>query len=237
MKNIKPLKWLDFIWLFGLPIILNYIACKISIPYLEENTQMPIEIIYFISVGVIVLLPMFIWAIYLTGREIGSYKLQNLLDRMRIKKLSKKDWIWTIATFIIVCLASFLIAKIIMPKLGFDATPFFFKNMPLDKAHFWILYVWPIFFFFNVFGEELLWRGYIQPRQELLNKNWTWLIHGILWSFWHFPMGFDLIFAAIPILFLLPAVVQIRQNTSISIIVHAVLGAFGFIAIALGGVH
>ena len=198
---------------------------------------MPIEIIYFISVGGIVLLPMFIWAIYLTGREIGSCKLQDLLDRMRIKKLSKKDWIWTITTFIIVCLASFLIAKIIMPKLGFDATPFFFKNMPLDKAHFWILYVWPLFFFFNVFGEELLWRGYIQPRQELLNKKWTWLFHGILWSFWHFPMGFDLIFAAIPILFLLPAVVQIRQNTSISIIVHAVLGAFGFIAIALGGIH
>lgn len=237
MKKIKALKWIDFLWLFGLPTILNYIACKISIPYLEANTHMPIEIIYFISVGGIVLLPMFIWSIYLTGKEIGSYKLIDLLTRMRIKKLCKKDWLWTVSTFVIVCLASLLIAKIIMPQLGFDATPFFFKNMPLDKGHFWIMYVWPLFFFFNVFGEELLWRGYIQPRQELLNKNWTWLIHGIFWSLWHFPMGFDLVFAAIPILFLLPAVVQIRQNTSIAIIVHLVLGAFGFIAIALGGVQ
>ena len=124
-----------------------------------------------------------------------------------------------------------------MPKLGFDATPFFFQNMPLSKSNFWILYVWPLFFFFNIFGEEFLWRGYIQPRQELLNKKYTWLVHGILWAFWHLPMGLDLIFSALPILFILPAIVQIRKNTTVSIIIHFVFGAFGFLALALGFVH
>jgi membrane protease YdiL (CAAX protease family) len=87
--------------------------------------------------------------------------------------------------------------------------------MPLNDKYFWIIYVWPVFFFFNIFGEEFLWRGYIQPRQELLNKKFTWLVHGLLWARWHLPMGLDLIFSALPIFFILPAIVQIRKNTSV----------------------
>ena len=237
MNNLKQLKWSDYILLYGLPTLLNYIACQLAIPYLEENSSLPIEIIYFISVGGIALVPMFFGAIYLLKKEINSKKWSDLLRRMRIHKLSKKDRAWTFSTFIFLCITSFLIAKVLMPALGIDATPFFFKNMPLDSSHMWILYVWPIFFFFNIFGEEFLWRGYIQPRQELQLKKWTWLIHGIFWAAWHLPMGLDLIFASLPIFFILPAVVQHRQNTTIAIVVHAVFGAFGFIAIAFGGIH
>jgi len=93
------------------------------------------------------------------------------------------------------------------------------------------------FFFFNIFGEEFLWRGYIQPRQEVLNKKWTWLVHGSFWAVWHLPMGLDLIYSAIPIFFILPAVVQVRKNTAVAIVVHFVFGAFGFLGLALGLVH
>ncbi len=237
MQPIKSLKWADFLWLFGIPTLLNYIACKIAIPFMEMHSQQPIEIIYFTCVGGIVLIPMFLGAIYLTGKEIGSYKLPTILDRMRIKKLSRKDWLWTIIAFVLLSLSSFLIAKILMPKMGFDATPFFFKNMPLNKEHMWILYAWPLFFFFNIFGEEFLWRGYIQPRQELLTKNWTWFFHGIFWSVWHIPMGIDLVLAGLPTFFILPAIVQVRKNTSIAILIHLIFGGFGFLALALGAVH
>ncbi len=237
MNELKPLKWNDYILLYGIPTLLNYVACQLAIPHLEENSSLPIEIIYFISVGGIALVPMFFGALYLTKKEINSKKWSDLLRRMKVHKLSKRDWVWTISTFILLCIASFLIAKVLMPALGFDAIPFFFKNMPLDSGRMWILYVWPIFFFFNIFGEEFLWRGYIQPRQELQLKKWTWLIHGILWATWHLPMGLDLIFASLPIFFILPAVVQHRQNTTIAIVVHAIFGAFGFIAIAFGGIH
>lgn len=50
-------------------------------------------------------------------------------------------------------------------------------------------------------------------------------------------MGLDLIFSAIPIFFILPAVVQMRRNTTIAIVVHSVFGAFGFLALAVGAVH
>ncbi len=168
MQNLKPLTWLELIKLFGIPAILNFIACQIVIPNLDKLKIFPIEITYFLSVGLIVLAPMFFCAIYLSGKETNSFKLKDLFDRMRIKKLSGVDWIWTIISFVALSLASFLIAKIVMPKLGFDATPFFFQNMPLSNSMMWILYVWPLFFFFNIFGEEFLWRGYIQPQAGII---------------------------------------------------------------------
>ena len=237
MKELKPLKWNDYYSLYGIPILLNFIACQLAIPYLEKNSSLPIEIIYFICVGGIALAPMFFGAIYLTRNEISSSNTSDLLKRMRVQRLSGNDWVWTFCTFILLCITSFFIAKVLMPQMGLDATPFFFKNMPLDSGHMWILYVWPIFFFFNIFGEEFLWRGYIQPRQELQLKKWTWFFHGLFWAAWHLPMGLDLILASLPIFFILPAVVQLRQNTTIAIVVHAVFGAFGLIAIAFGGVH
>ena len=53
-------------------------------------------------------------------------------------------------------------------------------------------------------------------------------------AIWHLPMGLNLILSALPIFFILPAIVQIRKNTTISIIIHFVFGAFGFLALAFG---
>ncbi len=237
MKQIKPLTWPQLLLLFGIPSLLNEIACAVAIPMLYNNTILPIEICYFLSVGLLVLVPMFFGALWLSGKDTGSYKLSMLLERMRIKKLSQADTWWTIGGFIFLSFTSFLIAKIILPMINIDAAPFFFKNMPLKDGYMYILYVWPLFFFFNIFGEELLWRGYILPRQELMNGRWTWLVHGLFWAGFHIPMGFDLMLSALPIFFILPAIVQVRKNTTISIIIHFVFGAFGFLALALGAVQ
>lgn len=237
MKQLKPLTWRNYLLQCGVTTLLNYVACRLAIPYFELNSSLPIEIIYFISVGGIALAPMFFGALYLTKTEINAQNWAEILERMRVKRLSKSDWVWTISAFVLLCVASFLIAKVIMPEMGLTATPFFFKNMPLDGHHMWILYVWPVFFFFNIFGEEFFWRGYIQPRQELLHKKWTWFFHGIFWAIWHLPMGLDLVFASLPIFFILPAIVQLRANTSIAIVVHAVFGAFGFWALAFAALH
>lgn len=235
--NLKPLRPIDLAWLFGAPMALNALACKVAIPLVDAWNIFPIEVTYFACVGVLVLIPMFFWALHLTAREIASSRMRDILARMRVHRIGGRDWLWTVGTFVALCLASFYTAKILMPRLGLDATPFFFRNMPLTPEHQWILGVWPAFLFFNIFGEEFLWRGYIQPRQELLTGRWTWLVHGLLWASWHVPMGLDLILASLPIFFILPAVVQVRGNTSIAIVVHAVFGAFGFLALALGVVH
>jgi hypothetical protein len=237
MKQLKPLTWFDYLWVCGIPALLSYIACQIAIPYLKGNNNLPIEIVCFLCVGGIALAPMFFMAIYFARKETRSATMKQVLARMRIKRLSGKDWLLTIITFVLLCASSFLIARVLMPKAGRDVTPFFFQNMPLQREPMYILYVWPAIFFFNILGEGFIWRGCMQPRQELQLGMFSWLVHGVLWAVWHLPMVLDVIFAASPIFLILPAVVQFRQNTSIAIVVHAIFGAFGFLAIALGGLY
>jgi membrane protease YdiL (CAAX protease family) len=45
----------------------------------------------------------------------------------------------------------------------------------------------------NVLGEELWWRGYILPRQELSLGKWTWVIHGLFWTVFHSFFYWELI--------------------------------------------
>jgi membrane protease YdiL (CAAX protease family) len=37
----------------------------------------------------------------------------------------------------------------------------------------------------NIGGEELWWRGYVLPRQELAFGRSGWVVHGIFWSIFH----------------------------------------------------
>jgi membrane protease YdiL (CAAX protease family) len=40
----------------------------------------------------------------------------------------------------------------------------------------------------NIGGEELWWRGYVLPRQELAFGRAAWVVHGIGWSAFHLFM-------------------------------------------------
>ena len=91
MNKIKSLNWSDLIILFAVPTLLNLIACKIAIPLLDTQRLFPVEVNYFISVGILVLAPMFFAALYMSAREIKSFQLKDIFSRMRIRSLSLKD--------------------------------------------------------------------------------------------------------------------------------------------------
>ena len=74
MNEQKRLKWSDYLFLYGIPTLLNYVACKLAIPYLEANSYLPVEIIFFISVGGIAMASMFFGSIYLSKKESNSDK-------------------------------------------------------------------------------------------------------------------------------------------------------------------
>jgi membrane protease YdiL (CAAX protease family) len=52
----------------------------------------------------------------------------------------------------------------------------------------------PFFFFFNIVGEELWWRGFILPRQEPVFGRRTWVLQGVLHGFFHFSFGPGVLF-------------------------------------------
>lgn len=222
--------------LVAVPTALNALACLVLIPYSEQAWGLPIEAAYFSSVGACALVPMFFAALLLARREVGG-TWRALSRRLGLRALSAADIVWTVAGFIVLCSTSWLISDVVLPLFGLDARPFFFRNMPLGPDNRWLLLAWLPFFFFNIMGEELYWRGYVLPRQRAQTGRFTWLVHGLAWATWHLPMGIDLVLAALPIFFVLPAIVQLRHNTTIAIVIHTVFGAFGFLILALGMVR
>ena len=60
-----------------------------------------------------------------------------------------------------------------------------FMGIPLHGAWWVLAYYAAVILVCNIGGEELWWRGYVLPRQELAFGRAAWVIHGILWSAFH----------------------------------------------------
>jgi membrane protease YdiL (CAAX protease family) len=93
-----------------------------------------------------------------------------------------------------------------------------------------IAIVYLVLFFFNVTGEELWWRGYILPRQELAFGRKTWLIHGVLWACFHVFKWWDIL-PLLPMCLLTSYCAQRTRSTWGGLIGHALSNGISMIAI------
>ena len=90
-----------------------------------------------------------------------------------------------------------------------------------------------IVLFFNIVGEEIWWRCYILPRQELTHGKITWLIHGILWACFHMFKWWAVPFMLITCQ-IIPFVAQKTKNTYPGMINHLIINGAGVILAELG---
>jgi membrane protease YdiL (CAAX protease family) len=77
----------------------------------------------------------------------------------------------------------------------------------------------------NIVGEELWWRGYILPRQQLRFADRTWLIHGLFWAGFHLFAWWNAV-ALVPMCLLIAYASQRLRNNWPALIAHAVLNAY-----------
>jgi membrane protease YdiL (CAAX protease family) len=66
--------------------------------------------------------------------------------------------------------------------------PHDFMGLPLQGAWWIPAYYAVVMLVCNIGGEELWWRGYVLPRQELAFGRTAWIVHGISWSIFHLFM-------------------------------------------------
>jgi len=66
--------------------------------------------------------------------------------------------------------------------------PHDFMDIPLRGAWWVLVYYAGVMLVCNIGGEELWWRGYVLPRQELAFGKAAWVVHGICWSAFHLFM-------------------------------------------------
>ncbi len=63
-----------------------------------------------------------------------------------------------------------------------------FMGIPLHGTWWLLIYYAVLILVCNIGGEELWWRGYVLPRQELAFGRIAWVVHGIAWSLFHLFM-------------------------------------------------
>ncbi|MFP4369911.1 MAG: CPBP family intramembrane glutamic endopeptidase [Bacteroidota bacterium] len=236
MENgLKKIGFLYSMAIYAGAALLLYIQTHFTIPYLSKTTGIETVIFWFIIGGLGVFLPLIITA-YLILRSEGLKPGINLCkERLRFRKLSRKDILIIIAGFILAAALSGVSVEILNALIGeFDHTPSFMKFEPLGPGRYWILFVWIPYWILNIMGEELLWRGVMLPRQEAVFGKYAWLLHGIGWGIFHLAFGWQMIVTLLPLLFILPYITQKIKNSWAGVIMHAGFNGPAFIAISLG---
>lgn len=242
-NKIKPMGiGLSLIY-FGIPSLLLIIATHLGIPFLKETFGMQ-QIYGWFLMGGLVMGGMFFSVFYFVKREEIELNWNNIKERLRLPGFSKKDFQWAAAGFLA---TGFLSAVILLcwnylaESTGafspLDTNPSFFGDQKDFIGQPVILFAWLPYWFFNIVGEEIFWRGYILPRQEKTYGEKAWLINGLGWMLFHVAFGFDMLIMLIPIILIQPFVVQKRKNTWLGIFIHGLFNGPTFILIVLGIIH
>lgn len=170
-------------------------------------------------------------------------------ERMRFPRLRIKDILLAVGLFLLASTAYAMFNQIglaliqaglipipnglpalVDPRVSFDLAA-------LDRlaggslAGRWDLAALFIFMFiFNMVGEELWWRGYILPRQELVHGKRTWLLHGLQWTFFHAFKWWDMI-GLLPVCLILSFSAQKLKNNWPILIAHSLVNGISVVLV------
>jgi membrane protease YdiL (CAAX protease family) len=145
-------------------------------------------------------------------------------ERFRLNPMNGRIWLWTLGSTVVYVLLA-VIANAVFPLLyrAMDFTPPIDTAEPFGRA---AIPLALLYLLLNIFGEELWWRGYILPRQELQLGRYTWLVHGILWAWFH-AFKWWTIPALMIVCLVVPFVAQKTKNTYPGILAHLVINGLG----------
>jgi membrane protease YdiL (CAAX protease family) len=225
--ELLPMPFWQSVAFFGIPWLVFVVCTHILLPALDR-AGVPVFLNFLISLGTpLGLLILASCAAY--QREGRPWTANVFQDRFRLEAMKRSDWFWAIGLSVFMFLApaflTFSSALILQmapmsPPLQrmFDIQPAVFMGIPLSGA-WWVLLGYLLYVTLNVFGEELWWRGYILPRQELAFGKRTWLVHGLFWNLFHSFFYWELI-ALLPGCLALSYVASRTKSTWPGIIAH-----------------
>ncbi len=222
---------------FGIPTVGLFLTTYLGVPALVRLGAAPMFAWY--TAGLAVFIPLFIAAVVRAGREMGT---STRASRLWLRRPSRSDLASTGVALLVVIVASGILfggAGLIARAAGLSAPgtqPPFLRGLDVTRGcgSLSMLAAWVPFFFFNIAGEELFWRGYILPRQEQAIGRWAWLVNGSLWAVFHLAFGWSMLLMLAPIFVVLPWLVQRRRNVWLGIILHGVYNGVPSLLLALG---
>ena len=232
MKKVSILK-ASFIFIIA--TIYFYLLLYTIFPFIKRNFLINTALYWFIT-GYFLFIPLFVYALIMVKLE-GNTSINEILSSLNIKPFTKKDWLYSITGLILVFIFTgiiFVISILLNKHFGIrmlSTVPWFMEMKPFKGYEKLFLLIWLPMFFFNIVGEEILWRGYIQSR---LQNKYSWIICSLLWMLFHLPFGLDLMIILIPVIIILPFIFYKTHNTLTGIFIHGIYNGPIFIAVATG---
>ena len=242
-SSIKPMPLSLAIVFFGVPLLLFVVIQRIVVPFLDASGISPLCNFYVMMIPHILF---FLGALLAYRMEGNFWNWADLSQRFRLTSLRGKDWAWAIAAAVgniglyllvyiagkpvLQWLADLVPDPAVLNRVLGDSTSF--VGFPLS-GNAWLLGVYFSYYFFNVVGEELWWRGYIFPRQELVHGSYTWIIHGLLWAGFHLFTPYNALMV-LPGALWMSWIVQKQKNTWIFLIAHASINGLAMLRIVSG---
>jgi len=248
--SLIPLRWWETVIFFGVPTLVMAGSVYWLLPHLVS-----LGLSEYLGLQIASLIPystLFMAALIAARLEGLPWKMKSFRSRLRLRKLHHTDRVWALA-LVIFTYASYLplrfgistlvrmnlivlpvsLPRIIDPRLSVPLVEL--TGGPVQGN--WLLVgITLVVLLVNILGEELWWRGYLLPRQEVSLGNRAWLVHGCLWALFHAFKYWEL-FAVLPVSLGLSFAAQRRKNTWLGIIAHFsvnCLGVVGLILLAVG---
>jgi membrane protease YdiL (CAAX protease family) len=212
-----------------------YLLLYTLLPFLKSRISIN-PAAYWFATGYFLFIPLLLFAVAAVKRE-GHSQWSEIAEALSIRKFSKRDWIYSVGGLLLVFACTgviFAVSFLLSTQWGvrpLSTTPWFMEMHPFMGSERLLLLVWLPMFFFNILGEELLWRGYIQTRLE---ARASWLICSMLWMVFHLPFGMDLMIMLIPIVLTVPYVYSKTGNALTGVFIHGIYNGPIFVMVALG---
>jgi membrane protease YdiL (CAAX protease family) len=236
---MRPLSPAGTIVVYAIPAAILYATHYFFIPAFIRRTGSPYLVGYLI--GWLATMTLFLAAALVGYRLEGNpIHWKCLAPRFRLSRMSSRDWLWTASLFV-VSMALYLglgftaplLARIpflaphplMPPDFGPGAAaarlPGVFMGMTL-AGQWWVAAVFILGWLLNIAGEELWFRGYLLPGQELAMGRRAWIANGLAFGFNHIWQPWNLLLI-VPSALIGAWVVQRRRNTWILMIMHGLM--------------
>lgn len=236
---IAPLGGVGSVLLFGVPAVIFTWFLFVVMPKVAAGGASPFAAF---NAGFMAPLALMLIAAFVAYRLEGrAWSWAAIRDRLRLGRPDRSTWLWTLGlvVWLILFLPGLPPNQLIRELFGsvhlFDQPAgytAFMGNLTDGKTQMlglpfsWGLFLYYItgLFVFNILGEELWWRGYILPRQELAFGGKTWVIHGVMWALFHmfYHTNLGILLSYLPTTWAVSYVAQRTRNSWPGIIGHMV---------------